>query len=309
MIKKIFIAVAAMMAISASAQSTTKKVRVYDGNTVVYERDYNSIDSIVFVDVEEPGILPGDFSVSENTRVHFAKGNLQYQASTDTWRFAEHQYDRIGEDNANLSPTYSGWIDLLAWGTGNNPTIVNMEYQYFQTFVDWGTNAISNGGNEPNLWRTLTADEWVYLIFGRANGTTLFGFGTVNGQTGLILLPDNWVTPQGATFTPSTTLDLVYIGDSVFNNTNNDNFYHNIYTESEWKVMERYGAVFLPCSGVWDIGGIYWVDRASPYWSSTPHPELEGCALTFAFSLGSLSVYGPNNRYEHLSVRLVRVIE
>ena len=69
------------------------------------------------------GALPGLFSVSATQRVYFSQGNLQYQASTDTWRFAEHQYDYVGSDNRSISSTYSGWIDLFGWGTGSNPTL------------------------------------------------------------------------------------------------------------------------------------------------------------------------------------------
>ncbi len=63
------------------------------------------------------GALPGLFSVSEGEQVRFSKGNLQYQASTKTWRFADQQYDVIGMDNEKISETYSGWIDLFGWGT------------------------------------------------------------------------------------------------------------------------------------------------------------------------------------------------
>ena len=63
------------------------------------------------------GAINGLFSVSENNQVYFSKGNLQYQASTNIWRFAENQWDYVGEDNANISETYDGWIDLFGWGT------------------------------------------------------------------------------------------------------------------------------------------------------------------------------------------------
>ena len=105
-------AIAAVMAIGASAQGfiTVKKVRLYKGNEVVAEQNYAELDSIVLVDVEEPfvpeGALSGEFSVSATTKVHFSQGNLQYQASTNNWRFAAHQYDTIGGANANISPTY-----------------------------------------------------------------------------------------------------------------------------------------------------------------------------------------------------------
>ena len=42
------------------------------------------------------GAINGLFSVSGSRQVYFSRGNLQYQASTNTWRFAEHQYDYIG---------------------------------------------------------------------------------------------------------------------------------------------------------------------------------------------------------------------
>ena len=127
------------------------------------------------------GVLPGSFSVSATQQVHFSQGNLQYQARTNTWRFAEHQYDYVGtqtaayegashggnvsgSDNRNISSTYSGWIDLFGWGTGDNPTLSSDNYGAYGTFVDWGSNPISNGGNTANRWRTLTQAEWEYLL-------------------------------------------------------------------------------------------------------------------------------------------------
>lgn len=39
---------------------------------------------------------------------------------------------------------------------------------------DWGVfNAILNGGDEPGRWRTLSRDEWAYLMNGRTNATSL----------------------------------------------------------------------------------------------------------------------------------------
>ena len=77
------------------------------------------------------GALSGKFTCDERGgQVVFSQGNLQYQASTNTWRFAEHQYDFVGNDakgnvyigetkcsNKQISATYSGWIDLFGFGT------------------------------------------------------------------------------------------------------------------------------------------------------------------------------------------------
>ena len=252
-------------------------------------------------DVE--GALSGYFTVGESTRVRFSQGNLQYQASTQTWRFAENQYDMIGNDNANISDSYSGWIDLFGFGTGDNPTKSISNYSDYSSFTDWGVNAISNGGNEANLWRTLTTDEWLYLFYSRTDAANLFGLGSVNGVSGLIILPDNWTTPQGASFTPSTTQGLVDTG-IYFSNTNGDNFSHNTYTAAQWLVMEQSGAVFLPVTGYrWGTGMDY-VGTTGYYWSTTPYNEGYGRSLYF--NSNYFYPQGSNDRYLGLSVRLVR---
>lgn len=154
------------------------------------------------------GGLKGKFSVAENKKVEFSKGNLQYQASTKTWHFANNQYDIIGKDNKFVGNIGDGWIDVFGYGTGYDPLRASENYKDDALFVDWGCNAISNGGNQANMWRTLEAKEWGYLIRQRPNATNLLGFGSINGVNGLILLPDDWSTPDGAKFTPSSQLGL-----------------------------------------------------------------------------------------------------
>ena len=245
----------------------------------------------------------GPFSVSETKTVMFSPGNLQYQASTKTWRFAEHQWEVIGEDNQNISDSYSGWIDMFGWGTGNNPTLISTNDEYFSIFTDWGVNAISNGGNETNIWRTLTEDEWVYLFHGRKNAEKLFGLGTVHGVQGTILLPDDWATPSGVTFTPSTEKGLVWTGSS-YSNSNNDNYSHNTYMAAEWDKMESAGAVFLPAAGYRTCNGdVYYLGSNGYYWSSTPNGSEFAWYLIFSSGEVSMSnIYRCNGR----SVRLVR---
>lgn len=157
--------------------NTTYYVRTYATNshTTAYGNE------ITFVTAPAPtwpnGILPGLFSVSATKQVQFSQGNLQYKASSNVWRFADNQYDFVGEANANISETYDGWIDLFGWGTsGYNHGAVCYQpwstsisdYDYFaygqwnadlcdqSGMADWGYNAISNGGNQENLWRTMT---------------------------------------------------------------------------------------------------------------------------------------------------------
>lgn len=264
----------------------------------------------------------GVFSVSANRQVRFSQGNLQYQASTGTWRFAEHQWDVVGigygqmdtytfcsiggtvknSDNRNICSTYNGWIDLFCWGTGNKPTNTRDNNSDYSVFTDWGVNAISNGGNAANQWRTLTAGEWGYLFYDRTNATNLFGWGSVNGVNGIIILPDKWVTPQGASFTPGATLRLVDHG-SFYTNDNDDKFSVNTYTAEQWSIMEQSGAVFLPAAGLRFGTNLIYVGLNGSYWSSTPDDRIDAFFLRFGPNdLGPQDINFRNSGY---SVRLV----
>lgn len=102
----------------------------------------------------------------------FSPGNLQYHPANNIWRFAEKQTDYIGDANGNISSTYDGWIDLFGWSTAENPTnISNDDADYPYSFIDWGINKI--GSDAPNTWRTLTYDEWNYLLNTRRNASSL----------------------------------------------------------------------------------------------------------------------------------------
>lgn len=243
------------------------------------------------------GVLSGEFSVSKTTKVHFSKGNLQY---VGTWQFAEHQWDYFGESQSD------NHRDLFGWGTGDAPNIVKIHDYDYSTFVDWGTNAITNGGNTANQWRTLTTEEWAYLFYTRTNASTLFGFGSVNGVNGLILLPDNWSLPAGAFFTASTTQGLVDQG-SYFYNENENNFSHNTYTVDQWSVMESAGAVFLPAAGARTGLDVDYVDSVAGYWSSTYSSSPDSySAYSLVFDQYGLEPEYTCALYNGCSVRLVR---
>lgn len=265
---------------------------------------------------QSSGLLSGKFSVSASKQVQFSQGNLQYNKFKQKWCFAEKQYDIIGSNNTYISSSYvSDLIDLFGWGTGNNPTLSSDDNNDYTTFVDWGTNAISNGGNQANLWRTLTRDEWVYMFYTRANAASLFGLGSVNGVNGTIILPDNWSTPQGASFTPSTSKGLIDLGgwyedsNCDWNDYSNDgHFADNTYSVEQWSKMESAGAVFLPAAGYRSgtyVGSVGW---RCFYWSSTLYDD-ERYAFILHITMCYLSPQDGAWRFEGQSVRLVKDVQ
>ena len=205
----------------------------------------------------------GVFSVSETLQVMFSPGNLQFNAAEGThecadgtsrqgtWRFADNQWDYIGSANLNISSTYDGWTDLFGWGTGYKPTEVATSTGKYSVFTDWGLNVIRYGGTsyEAGMWRTLSRDEWVYLVHGRENAKNLFGMGTVNGVNGFILLPDDWEVPDGLTFTPATKKSMKWYEDMGVYSGGSNHYSDNTYTVVEWLQMQAAGAVFMPAGG------------------------------------------------------------
>jgi len=223
-----------------------------------------------------PGLGTGEFSVSPTKKVRFSQGNLQYLARKGMWRFAPNQWDIIG--NAAGNTTESGresqnaWIDLFGYGTSgktvnnSNSTSTYYPYQYARysygpaqdisgTQFDWGVNEICNGGNQPNKWRTLTKDEWQFLIAVASGSSTLRGGKcglasvTVGGYTykGLVLVPDNYA---GLSFT---------------------NQFYKVIDEDSWNIHSQNGCVFLPCAG--RRNGL---SVTQDYVSTTTNAEMDG---------------------------------
>ena len=265
------------------------------------------------------GAIKAAFSVSADKKVYFSKGNLQFQASTGTWRFAENQYDMIGDDNANISETYEGWIDLFGWGTSGWNSGANA-YQSYSTstvyedyypggsysnnltdnFVnaDWGVyNKILNGGNQTELWRTLTYDEWDYLINTRTNASNKIGVATVNGVNGLILLPDEWSTPADVTFTSGFSEN--YYGSEYYATVNN-------YSMSEWRKMNENGAVFLPADGLRYDTDVRAVGFTGYYWSCSAYNFQDARCVLLQNNCVSIA---ESRRHFGFSVRLVQDVK
>lgn len=238
----------------------------------------------------------GAFSISETEQVVFSRGNLQYNQSGNTWRFAKHQYDYVGgevrvsalnlntvhqgnvvlktdvagdtdlSDNEQIGAgSYVGWIDLYGWGTGNDPTKHTKLNTAYTDWHEWGAHNIVNSGKPDNTtwWQSITHHEWEYLLDDRDNWRYNRGCAMVNGIKGFILLPDNC----SVSITPLS--DEVLIDGTVWGG----NWTDNTYDIAAWKNMELHGAVFFPAAGYRNgtdfDGGTLDNQDHGVYWSST----------------------------------------
>ena len=235
--------------------------------------------------------LTGKFSVNEEGKtVVFAQGNLQYNAYADQWQFAENQWDNIGQDNRNISPYYAGWIDLFCWGTGDRP-LVWAEDSVYNTFVDWGTNAIANGGNQPNQWYTMSKDEWHYLLFERENSSDLYKYVYVHNAYGIMLLPDNFYLHADKDAVSADTI-----------------------TDEQWTALEALGAVFMPHSYRryfdYDANKAMDIFNGKSYWTSTDINDDQAFSLDLYknewYPYEPVRLFGTDHNFG-LPVRLAKV--
>lgn len=248
----------------------------------------------------------GEYSVNtDKKRVWFATGNLQYRASDGSWRFAEHQYDIIGDGIGNSTrgearATQSDWIDLLGYGcTG----IENGQAAYTACATDTKPQDYYNGdtsrtssdfsyvynATHVGLFRTLTKDEWNYLVFGRSGER--FAKAVVHGVPGLVLIPDNRAS-----------------GLNQVNNTATS-YTQNVINDDWDGVFEQKGFVFLPCGGYRDGLKVCQIGSGMTsgfYMAAEQYSKQRSYVLQFKTGAtnGGVSVaHNPKNR--GVSVRLV----
>lgn len=232
------------------------------------------------------GALPYKFYGPGGKHIFISKGNLQYQASTSTWRFAENQHDYIGNTSGNTTPwsnrsTQSDWIDLFCYGASGLNGIEPWDFNYGahqpafpktaikDTSADWGANAISNGGNKAGMWRTPTAEEMQYWT---ANGhiVDVAGIGYLTAVT-----PIDYQHPA----------DVPSISSNVEG---------TVLTRAQYDRLCALGVLFLPMPGsATATDGVESSDEGQhgDYWASTLNSSSKICRGEFDVYNGSYSHY------------------
>lgn len=316
--------------------NTTYYVRAFavtEGNTFFgQEQSFTTLDVDTFVPA---GACHGKFSVSSVQQVYFSQGNLQFQASTNTWRFAEHQWDYVGNDfdgtvyengekcnNNHISSNYAGWIDLFGWGTSGydrgaecyqpwSTSINDSDYDIpnyvsydlsswvYNGQADWGFNPISNGGDALDTWHTLTQWEWDYLLNDRITISGIrYAYATIE------IGDDVW--ESGTILLPDDWDDSTY--DFQLPNSNCAYTKHWV-DASQWEALENSGAVFLPAAG-YRKGTDAQLGGFSFYWTASPGSENDAHCF-FKEIMGYLGSSAISNLGRHFgaAVRLVHLVQ
>lgn len=296
--------------IEGSSVTTTLYLEWNDGSTTVQHRTQAPVElrkGYVYTlgtsrvsPFTANGVSNCSFLVSASKEVLFSAGNLQAQryrsGSTYVykWKFADHQYDVIGSSNSTNITVNGSWFDLFGYATSgfnngqtayapNSTSSTNGDYfngNINGTNSDWGRFIKSSPGIyygstlvTSENWRTLTKDEWSYLM-GRSGKVA---FATIAGTyKGVVLLPDYdeigapWNYAEKLPSGPSFTAGFA------------GGYTTNSYTASEWDVLEMAGAIFIPATGY----------RA---WSPNPETHLNeikvnntDCGYYWSSSIGTM---------------------
>lgn len=291
------------------------------------------------------GEISGQFSVSADKKVKFSQGNLQYQASTNTWRFAEYQWDFVGSqnpssdnpipagtvegsDNSRIASNYDGWIDLFGWGTSgyhDEEDLCNQNYNPWSSSTSQINDSQYNyygygpSTNTPSPNLTEYSANYDWGVFNSvANG---------GGQTGLwrTLTTDEWEY----VFEIRQTLSRIRFAKAIVNNVRGTillpddwvkSYYElnstnelavdysvNIIRDSDWAILESHGAVFLPAAGFREGSTVNSPGIAGVYWSTSHFSNMSSFGVKFDGS--SLDWNHDYRRQNGLSVRLVRDAE
>jgi hypothetical protein len=271
---------------SGLQQGQTHYVRAYAINEegVAYGEEVEFVPDDPFLPWPN-GTLPGLFSVSEDRKVRFSQGNLQYYPDDDLWRFAEDQWDFVGGtcfddnlgemnvgtvyadgakcDNTKVFKYYPGWVDLFGWATSgwDNGNIYYKPYDFTGHIspIWYQSNDCAYYGPCGNF--DLTGD-YVQADWGVHN--TINNGGSRQWRTpsadefNYLLLERE--TPSGVRFAKAVVggvRGMVVLPDDwnasnyPLNDVNMDcDYYENKITCGEWlDVLEPAGAVFLPAAG------------------------------------------------------------
>lgn len=270
------------------------------------------------MDLDDITGIKGLFSVSEDKQVYFSQGNLReklfsyhdpsssFPYHTYKYIFESKQYLLTDEGLLSYDYNYFSWraavsTDDVFFTNSRDEDGVEHPNPDFSVRLD-------DGSEQAGIWRTLSAEEWMYLFSYKRDGVNSLdddydndarrgmyrkGVTVMGRKNCIVLYPDGYQGTKVEDFNTET-----------FN------------VESAYNEATAAGIVFLAANGNTGVSGLP-TESAGIYWSSTPNPGSVDYAHVLYFQsledkAGWLDRYvNPKGNYPRsagCSVRLVRDI-
>lgn len=211
----------------------------YNGSTPVTSA---TLKILIGEAVKPDGTVQGLFKVSDTKIVYFSRANIySTKAEPDKYSFTRNQYDVLYSKDP-------GWSDHCTEIPYSFDEYDLFRYEVAETtFSDPATSpAVFWNDNDTDSsmgWYTLSGAEWKYLLETRRASTVA---GTPNARYlrvrigvhfGLIIFPDTYEHPVSVQEIPEGRVNVASASAIDLN-------------YQEWEDMQRAGAVFLPCAGM-----------------------------------------------------------
>ena len=255
--------------------------------------------------VAPEGAIPSLFSISSSQQVFISQGNLQYKASSNTWRFAEHQWDYVGGvaegypyygedlgtvyengvkcDNTQISQTYSGWIDLFGWATSGWDNNNHYYHPWDTENTGWVVDGYGYGYWDGeyacyNMTGDYANSDWgVYNPISNGGNEAGIWRTLSSGEWSYLVNSRQDATYKRSKATVNDVKGVILLPDAwILPNgvdffANAGNYETNTYDVAQWAIMENAGAVFFPDAGSRGFSGgvINYSGGYNYYWSST----------------------------------------
>ena len=271
------------------------------------------------------GVLT-QFSVSSTQKVYFSRANLKCNTANNqlVWGFHNNQTDECPSDGDNTTGnTESGVnldggteLDRFSWGFHSPTTVSETDWVDGSRNLNWndGTDwgCALRGTAYGNYWRTLTEDEWEYLLksrsgkrflkvtFKQMGGFSNYGPYDLVEVNGIFIAPDGYNGGSASSLTWNNATTATSIKIAVVN------------------ALLADGCVFLPANGYRYNDHYYeynyhysngdWM--TGNYWSATGGTQQPGStqvpqATAFRFEKWSITYKSYPQRDRGNCVRLV----
>ena len=239
-----------------------------------------NIESYEFTTLPEY-TLNGEFTVdAQGKKVRFMQANMYQPNGSVGLSFMTNQWDCVGSNSSYPR-------DLFTW--------------------DQAMDALPS--TAP--YHLLPANEWAYLFRERPNAERLFAHATLNidgnDTKGVILLPDNWETPDDIHLTTDFEMEMQWDEqEEQYRKEGLNGYSVNNFDNYQWESLEFAGAVFLPAAGANGINR----NTSGSYWTSTPYSATSAHRFTFgSYNISLSSLYEWSTARTHCySIRPVREI-
>lgn len=311
-----------------------------------YEIPFNGADlkaKVYNVKKTQAEIAGDRFYIGHSKKVVFSPGNLQatYDGTSWTWKFAEHQWDYIGNAAGNTSVTDSspfvsksnvtvdlfGWVgESSTWDGVNQFGITSSSSNKEVSINGYGNTAermkkewnstnltIQNGGSYN--WRTLSLGgeegeggcEWEFILSSRPSGATVNGTSNARYTYATINTDDGTGGVNGVILFPDGC-KIISTSATTWSWINSNSNWGTKCTKAQWQHLEALGCVFLPAAGYREGNTVENAGSWGYYWSNAT--SLKASARDMHFYSGAMYLNaGGFGRHYGFSVRLVREVE